>query len=62
MLEKVNLQLLPVKYEFSRPRVKCVSYVLSSDGVSPSADKLKAVQEYPVPRSAKDVRVYLCLA
>jgi len=42
--------------------VKYLGYVLSGDGVSASADKVKAVQEYPVPKNAKDVRAYLSLA
>jgi len=58
-LEKANLQLHPGKCEFARSRVKCLGYVLSSDGVSASADKVKAVQEYPVQKNAKDVRAYL---
>jgi len=61
-LEKANLQLHPGKCEFARPRVKYLGYVLSSDGVSASADYVKAVQEYPVPKSAKDVRAYVGLA
>jgi len=61
-LEKANHQLHPGKCEFARPRVKYLGYVLSSDGVSASADKVKGVQEYAVPKNAKDVRAYLGLA
>ena len=42
--------------------MKYLGYVLSSDGVSASADKMKEVQEFPVPKSAKDVRAYVGLA
>ena len=42
--------------------MKYLEYMLSSDGVSASADKMKAVQDYPVPKSAKDVRAYVGLA
>ena len=42
--------------------VKCLGYVLSSDGISASADKVKAVQVYPVPKNAKDIRAYFGLA
>ena len=60
-LDQANLQLHPGKCEFARPRVKYLGYVLSSDGVSASADKVKAVKEYPVPKSARDVRAFLGL-
>ena len=60
--EKANLQLHLEKCEFARPRVKYLGYVLSSDGVSASADKVKAVQEYAVLKTAKDVRAYVRLA
>ena len=61
-LEEANLQLHPGKCEFARPREKYLGYVLSSEWVSASADKVKGVQEYPVPKCAKDVRAYVGLA
>jgi len=33
--------------------------VLSENGISASADKVKAVKSYPTPRSAKEVRAFL---
>ena len=60
-LDQANLQLHPGKCDFARPRVKCLGYVLSSDGVSASADKVKAVKEYPVPKNARYVRAFLGL-
>jgi hypothetical protein len=42
--------------------VQYLGYVLSENGVSASADKVKAVREYPTPKNAKDVRAFLGLA
>jgi hypothetical protein len=43
-LEKANLQLNPGKCEFAQPRVQYLGYVLPENGVSASADKVKAVR------------------
>jgi hypothetical protein len=47
---------------FAKPQVQYLGYILSSRGVSASPDKVKAVQNYPTPKSVKDVRAFLCLA
>jgi hypothetical protein len=60
--DKANLQLRPGKCVFAQTRVNCLGYVLSDKGVSASADKVKAVKEYPAPKDAKDVRAFLGLA
>jgi hypothetical protein len=60
--DKANLQLHPAKCVFAQPKVNYLGYVLSDKGVSASADKVKAVKEYPAPKNAKDVRAFLGLA
>jgi hypothetical protein len=60
--EKANLKLHPGKCVFAQPQVKYLGFVLSENGVSASADKVKAVKEYPIPKNAKDVRAFLGLA
>lgn len=39
-----------------------LGYVLSENGVSASTDKVKAIKQYPTPKSARDVRSFLGLA
>jgi hypothetical protein len=60
--EKANLQLHPGKCVFAQPQVQYLGFVLSEAGVSASPEKVKAVREYPTPRSVKDVRAFLGLA
>jgi transposase InsO family protein len=60
--DKANLQLHPGKCVFAQPRVKYLGYDLSEYGVSASADKVKAVKEYPTPKNVKDVRAFIGLA
>ena len=59
--DQANLQLHPGKCVFAQPKVQCLGYVLSKDGFSASADKVKAVKDYPTPKNAKDVRAFLGL-
>jgi len=44
------------------PRYNIWDFVLSADGISASADKVKAVRDYPAPRNIKDFRTFLGLA
>jgi hypothetical protein len=59
--EDANLQLHPSKFVFARQQVQYLGYILSERGISASPDKVKAVREYPTPKSEKDVRALLGL-
>ena len=59
--DQANLQLHPRKCVFMQPKVQHLGYVLSKDGVSASADKVKAVMDYPTPKNVKDVTAFLGL-
>jgi len=48
--------------DFAKSQVQFLGYVLSEKRVSASADKVKAVREYPTPRNVRDVRAFLELA
>ena len=39
-----------------------LGHVISKDGIYPDPEKLSAIQEYPVPRTVKEVRAFLGLA
>jgi hypothetical protein len=59
--DKANLQLHPGKCAIAQPQVNYLGYMPSENGVSASADKVKAVKSYPTPRSLKEVRAFLGL-
>jgi len=61
-LDRANLQLQPTKCAFAQAEVQYLGYVVSRDGITASPDKLEAVQRYPVPKNAKDIRSFLGLA
>jgi hypothetical protein len=60
--EEANLQLHPGKCVFAQPQVQYLGYVLSEQGISASPEKVKAVRQYPTPKSVTDVRAFLGLA
>ena len=60
--DQANLQLHPGKCAFAQPQVQYLGYVLSHNGVSASADKMKAIVNYPTAKNARDVRTFLGLA
>jgi hypothetical protein len=47
---------------FAKSKVQYLGYVVSREGISASPNKVKAVREYPTPKSVKDVRSFLGLA
>jgi hypothetical protein len=47
---------------FASDQVRYLGHVISSRGIEASPDKVKAINEYPVPKTAKDVRAFLGLA
>ena len=46
---------------FSQSQVQYLRFLFSEKGVSASADKVKAIENYPTPDSAIDVRIFLGL-
>jgi hypothetical protein len=60
--ERANLQLQPEKCEFSKDKAQYLGHVISSRGIKASPDKVKAIQEYHISETVKDVRAFLGLA
>ena len=57
--DEANLQLHPGKCAFSQYQVQYLDFVLSERGILASPDKVKAVKQYPTPKSVRDVRAFL---
>ena len=57
-----NLKLKPSKCTFLQKSVKFLGHEVSERGVDTDKDKIKAVQEWPVPRTVKQVRSFVGLA
>ena len=57
-----NLKLKPSKCTFLQKSVKFLGHEVSERGVDTDKDKIKSVQEWPVPRTVKQVRSFVGLA
>ncbi len=55
-LRKFNLKLKTSKCEFFRREVVYLGHVVSEEGIKTDPTKIQAVKDWPVPKSAKDVR------
>jgi len=61
-LRSAGLKLKPQKCLLFQRSVVFLGHVISKDGIATDPDKTRAVTEWPVPRSLRDVRAFLGLA
>ena len=54
-LEKYNLRLNPKKCVFGAISGKLLGHIASERGIEVDPDKIKAIQEMPMPKIEKDV-------
>lgn len=54
-IKQANLKLEPLKCEFMRNEVNYLGHVISKNGVSPNEEKVKAVENFPIPKTPKGV-------
>ena len=60
-LTEVGLRLRPGKCFFARTEIEHLGHTITPSGVKPNDAKGKAVQEYPQPKSAQDIKAFLGL-
>ena len=61
-LRKHNLFTKPEKCEFHTTSTEYLGFCLSPDRLSMSADKVKAISDWPAPRKVKDIQSFLSFA
>ena len=61
-LRQTGLKLQPDKCEYLRPEIEYLGHVITKDGVRPNPAKLKAVAEFPIPKSPTHVKSFLGLS
>ncbi|KMQ85713.1 hypothetical protein RF55_15566, partial [Lasius niger] len=61
-LRQANLKLQPDKCEFLKTEVTYLGHVIGRDGVKPDPKKLEAVQQFPRPKTPKNIKQFLGLA
>ena len=60
-LRENKLLLQPDKCEFMRLEVAYLGHIISSKGVSPNPEKIKAIKCYPAPKNEKQIKQFLGL-
>jgi len=60
-LKEAGLKLSPSKCQLFRQEVTFLGHIISPEGVRTDPKKTKAVEEWPIPQSVRDVRSYLGL-
>ena len=58
-VEKYNLRLNPKKCIFGVTSGKLLGHIVSQKGIEVDPDKVKAIQDMPVPKTEKEVRGFL---
>lgn len=60
-LRQFNLKVQLDKSEFLRKEVQFLGHVITPEGIKPNPSKIIAVQEYPLPKTTKEIRAFLGL-
>lgn len=60
-LRNANFKIQLDKSEFLRKEVAYLGHIVTPDGVKPNPDKIKAIQNFPLPKTAKQIKGFLGL-
>lgn len=58
-LRRYNLKLNPAKCAFEVPAGKLLGFIVSRRGIELDPSKIKAIQEFPLPKTRKEVMSFL---
>ncbi|PIC13741.1 hypothetical protein B9Z55_027598 [Caenorhabditis nigoni] len=58
-IEKSGMKLRPEKCKFAATEIHYLGFVLSKSGIRPNPEKTRAIDQYPTPRTVKQVRAFI---
>lgn len=61
-LEEYNLKLQPEKCQFMCREINYLGHIISKDGILPDPKKIRAVQQFPLPKTVRQIKSFLGLA
>ena len=62
LLHHANFRLNPTKCEITQKKIKFLGHMISEDGVKPCPDKIRAINDIPVPNSIKSATSFIKMA
>lgn len=60
-LREAGLTLKPSKCIYAKPEVKLLGHVVSKEGIAPDEEKLRAIRDFPEPKTIKHVQSFVGL-
>lgn len=60
-LRESNLKVQLDKSEFLRKEVAFLGHIITPNGIKPNPDKIKAILNYPIPKTTKEIKGFLGL-
>jgi hypothetical protein len=61
-LDRANFKIQPEKCVFATDTVEYSGHICTPFGIRPDSKKIKAIEDYPVPRTVRDIRAFIGLA
>ena len=61
-LEQANFKIQPEKCVFATDTLQYIGHLCTPQCIRPDLKKVKAIEEYPVPRTVKVIRSFIRLA
>jgi hypothetical protein len=61
-LQRANFKIQPEKCVFATDNVEYLGHICTPLGIRPDPKKVRAIEEYPVPKTVKDIRAFVGLA
>ena len=61
IIRAANLKLKPLKYHFLRHSIEYLGHVFTPQGLQPNSKQVAAVQDFPVPENASQMRQFIGL-
>ena len=58
-LRSANLYAKLTKCEFHQKELKFLGYLINDKGISMDEDRVQAIQEWPMPKSVKDIQSFM---
>jgi hypothetical protein len=61
-LEQANFKIQPERCVFATDTVEYLRHICTPSGIRPDPNKVKAIKQYPIPKTVRDVRAFIGLA